>query len=165
MAQEMLERFRTLTRLPGTSGFEHEVRKYMREELSKYSDEIIQDKLGSIFGVKHGNGPKVMVAGHMDEVGFMVKRITKNGMLQFVTLGGWSPNVLQAQKVVVHSNNGPIYGVVSSTPPHLGGGDKPAIKDMMIDIGADSKEHAEELGVRPGQADRKSTRLNSSHQI
>lgn len=152
MDQEMIERFRTLTSLPGAPGFEHDVRKYMKEELAKYADEVIQDKLGSIFGVKYGKkGPKVMVAGHMDEVGFMVKYITKNGMLKFIPLGGWSPNVLQSQKVIVHSLNGPIYGVVSSTPPHLGGGDKPDINEMMIDIGADSRDHALGLGVRPGQ--------------
>jgi putative aminopeptidase FrvX len=153
MNKETIELFRTLTNLHGAPGFEHEVRKFMKEQLSQYSDEIIQDKLGSIFGVKKGNGsgPRVMVAGHMDEVGFMIKRITENGMIQFQTLGGWSAGVLSAQKVVVHTLNGPINGVVSSTPPHLGGSDKPEIKDMLIDIGADSREHAKELGVRPGQ--------------
>lgn len=152
MKKETIELFRTLTTLHGAPGFEHDVRKFMKEQLSKYADEIIQDKLGSIFGVKYGNndGPRVMVSGHMDEVGFMVTKITKNGMLKFQTLGGWSPNVLQAQKLVVHSKKGPIFGLVASTPPHLGGKDKPDIKEMMIDIGADSAEHAKELGVMPG---------------
>ncbi len=152
MNQETIELFKTLTTLHGAPGFEHDVRKFMREQLIKYSDEIIQDKLGSIFGVKQSisNGPKVMVAGHMDEVGFMVTKITENGMLKFQTLGGWSPNVLQAQKLVVHTLNGPIYGIIASTPPHLGGGDKPDVKQMLIDIGADSPSHAKELGVIPG---------------
>jgi|SRR5690554_405459 len=152
MNKDTIKLFKTLTTLHGAPGYEHDVRKFMKQELSKYSDEIIQDKLGSIFGVKHGNpdGPKVMVSGHMDEVGFMVTKITKNGMVKFQTLGGWSPNVLQAQKLVVHSKKGPIYGLVASTPPHLGGKDKPDIKQMMIDIGADSEKHAKELGVVPG---------------
>ena len=84
-----------------------------------------------------------MVSGHMDEVGFMVTKITKNGMLKFQTLGGWSPNVLQAQKwlfIVKRAD----FGLVASTPPHLGGKEKPNIKDMLIDIGADSEEHAKE---------------------
>lgn len=150
MNQETIELFRTLTSLHGAPGFEHEVRKFMKEQLALYADEVIQDKLGSVFGVKYGNGPKVMVAGHMDEVGFMVKRIRENGMLEFQPLGGWSAGVLQAQKVVVQSKFGPIYGVISSTPPHLGGSDQPDIKNMLIDIGADSKAHAMELGVMPG---------------
>ena len=74
MNEKTLELFKTLTELPGTSGNEHAVRKFMREQLSKYTDEIVQDRLGSIFGVKRGNenGPTVMVAGHIDEVGFIV---------------------------------------------------------------------------------------------
>ncbi len=152
MNKETIELFKTLTTLHGAPGYEHDVRKFMKTELQKYADEIIQDKLGSIFGVKHGDkdGPRVMVAGHMDEVGFLVTKITSNGMLKFQTLGGWSPNVLQAQKLVVHSKKGPIFGLIASTPPHLGGKDKPDIKQMMIDIGADSPEHAKELGVVPG---------------
>lgn len=151
--KETIELFKTLTNMHGAPGFEHEVRKFMKEQLSPYSDEIVQDKLGSIFGVKKGdtNGPRVMVAGHMDEVGFMVTKVTDSGMIKFQTLGGWSAGVLQAQKVIVHSLNGPIYGVISSTPPHLGGSDKPDIKTMLIDIGADNKDHAKELGIRPGQ--------------
>ncbi|HEY8364711.1 MAG TPA: M42 family metallopeptidase [Haloplasmataceae bacterium] len=153
MNKETIELFKTLTTSHGAPGYEHDVRKFMREQLSKYSDEIIQDKLGSIFGVKHGiekDGLRIMVSGHMDEVGFLVTKITKNGMLKFQTLGGWSPNVLQAQKLVVHSKKGPIYGIIASTPPHLGGDDKPEIKNMLIDIGADSDTHAKELGVEPG---------------
>ncbi|MDF2699709.1 MAG: glutamyl aminopeptidase family protein [Haloplasmataceae bacterium] len=152
MNQETLELFKTLTSLHGTSGFEHDVRKFMNEKLTQYSDEVIQDKLGSIFGVKHcdASGPVVMVAGHMDEVGFIVNKITKNGMLKIQPIGGWSPNVLQSQKLVIHSKKGPIYGVVASTPPHLGGGEKPDIKTMLLDIGADSEDHVKELGVMKG---------------
>src|SRR5690606_2006390 len=97
------------------------VRKFMKEELGKYADEIIQDGLGSVFGVKKGdeNGPRVMVAGHMDEVGFMVTSITKNGMIRFQTLGGWWSQVLLAQRVQIITDNGPVIGVVGSIPPHL----------------------------------------------
>jgi len=152
MNNDTIELFKTLTSLHGVAGYEHNVRSFMKEQLVKYSDEVIQDKLGSIFGVKHSDalGPRVMVAGHMDEVGFMVTKITKNGMLKFQTIGGWSPNVLQAQKLVVHSKKGPVFGIIASTPPHLGGGDKPDVKQMLIDIGADSEDHAKELGVLPG---------------
>ncbi|WP_379965336.1 M42 family metallopeptidase [Ectobacillus sp. sgz5001026] len=157
MNKETLDLFRTLTELPGTSGFEHEVRRFMKQELSKYSDELVQDGLGSIFGMKKGdeNGPRVMVAGHMDEVGFMVTQITKNGMLRFQPLGGWWNQVLLAQRVQVMTNNGPVVGVIGSIPPHILTDEQRAkpmdIKNMLIDIGADSKEQALELGIKPGQ--------------
>lgn len=83
MKQDTLELFRNLTELPGAPGNEHAVRQFMKKELEKYADEVIQDNLGGVFGVKKGNGPKVMVAGHMDEVGLMVTQITKNGMIRF----------------------------------------------------------------------------------
>ncbi|PLR68552.1 MULTISPECIES: M42 family metallopeptidase [Bacillaceae] len=157
MNQETLELFKTLTELPGAPGNEHAVRKFMRSELEKYSDEIVQDRLGSIFGVKRGqsDGPKIMVAGHMDEVGFMVTSVTKNGMIRFQTLGGWWSQVLLAQRVRIITEKGSIPGVIGSIPPHLLSEDqrnKPMqIKNMLIDIGADSEENAVELGIKPGQ--------------
>jgi len=152
-----MELFRTLTELQGASGFEHDVRRFMKQELSKYSDEIVQDRLGSIFGLKKGdeNGPRVLVAGHMDEVGFMVTQITPNGMVRFQTLGGWWSQVLLAQRVQIMTDNGPVIGVVGSVPPHLLSDEqrnRPMdIKNMLIDIGADSREEAHEIGVKPGQ--------------
>ncbi|GKU84840.1 M42 family metallopeptidase [Niallia sp. NCCP-28] len=158
MNQQTLELFKTLTELQGAAGNEHEVRNFMREQLSLYSDEIVQDKLGSIFGLKKGKSedPTVMVAGHMDEVGFMVTSITENGMLRFQPLGGWWSQVLLAQRVQVMTNNGPIIGVIASIPPHLLDDvqrNKPMdIKNMLIDIGADNKEDAKNIGIKPGQA-------------
>ncbi|WP_102026736.1 M42 family metallopeptidase [Salirhabdus sp. Marseille-P4669] len=155
MQKETLELFRTLTELPGAPGNEHAVRAFMKQELEKYSDEIIQDRLGGVFGVRHGEGPKVMVAGHMDEVGFMVTQITKNGMIRFQTLGGWWSQVLLAQRVQIITDNGPIVGVIGSIPPHnltQEQRQKPMdIKNMLIDIGADDKEDAERIGIKPGQ--------------
>ncbi|MCK9907130.1 peptidase M28, partial [Frankia sp. Cpl3] len=76
--------------------------------------------LGSIFGVKRGdeNGPRIMVAGHMDEVGFMVTHVSEKGFISFQTLGGWWGQVLLAQRVQVITKNGPIEGVIGSIPPH-----------------------------------------------
>ncbi|MBB6448111.1 putative aminopeptidase FrvX [Geomicrobium halophilum] len=148
--------FRTLTEMPGPPGHEHQVRAFMKGELEQYADEILQDKLGSVFGVKKGKAkdPKVMVAGHMDEVGFMVKSINKKGLLKFQTLGGWWSQVLLAQQVTVLTDNGPIPGVVGSTPPHLldeNTRKKPmAIEKMYIDIGADDEKDAKRMGVHPG---------------
>ncbi|WP_257351578.1 M42 family metallopeptidase [Pseudalkalibacillus decolorationis] len=157
MKEETLKLFQTLTELQGAPGFEHDVRKFVRSELEPVSDEIIQDGLGSVFGVKKGeeNSPKIMVAGHMDEVGFMVTQITPNGMLRFETLGGWWSQVLLAQRVQVMTDRGPIVGVIGSTPPHLleeSQRSKPMpMKQMYIDIGADNRDDAKAIGVRPGQ--------------
>lgn len=157
MQKETIEMFKTLTELPGAPGNEHAVRKYMRSELEKYSDELIQDNLGGIFGVRKGpeDSPRIMVAGHMDEVGFMVSAITDNGMIRFQPLGGWWSQVLLAQRVEIMTDNGPVIGVIGSIPLHLLSDavrNKPMdIKNMLIDIGADDKEDAEKIGIRPGQ--------------
>ena len=157
MNKETLDLFKTLTELPGAPGNEHAVRKFMKQELQKYSDEIIQDNLGSIFGVKRGNneGPRIMVAGHMDEVGFMVTQITDNGMLQFQPLGGWWNQVMLATRVEIMVGDKKVPGVIGSIPPHLLSEElrsKPMdIKNMLIDIGADDKSDALAIGIRPGQ--------------
>ncbi|WP_202078361.1 M42 family metallopeptidase [Caldalkalibacillus salinus] len=157
MKEQTRQLFKRLTEAPGAPGFEHEVRNIMKEELSPYADEIIQDNLGSVFGVKRGddNGPKVMVAGHMDEVGFMVTQVTEQGFIRFQTLGGWWSQVLLAQRVQIITDNGPVEGVVGSVPPHVLTPEqrkKPTdIKNMFIDIGADDQEDAKRIGIRPGQ--------------
>lgn len=157
MNSETREMFKTLTELPGAPGNEHAVRKFMRQELEKYSDRLIQDNLGSVFGVKDGqeDGPRIMVAGHMDEVGFMVTQITDNGMLRFQPLGGWWNQVMLATRVDVITSDKTIPGVIGSIPPHLLSEElrsKPMeIKNMLIDIGADNKDDALALGIRPGQ--------------
>ncbi|WP_066195069.1 M42 family metallopeptidase [Gracilibacillus timonensis] len=156
MNPETLALFRTLTELPGAPGNEHQVRSFIKQELTKYADDIIQDHLGGVFGVKHGKGPRVLVAGHMDEVAFMVTQITDNGMIRFQPLGGWWSQVLLSQRVEIHTPDKKIVGVVGSIPPHnLTPAEraKPMEqKNMLIDIGADDKEDAVRLGVKPGQS-------------
>jgi len=156
MNQETLDLFKTLTELPGASGNEHQVRKFMKQELTKYADELIQDNLGGVFGVRNGEGPRVMAAGHMDEVGFMVTQITESGLLRFQPLGGWWNQVVMAERVHIMTSGGPVIGVISSTPPHHlsdSQRNKPMeIKNMLIDIGADNKEDVKQIGVKPGDS-------------
>src|SRR5690625_7825200 len=120
----------------------------MEGELKQYADEVIYDNLGGVFGVKKGEGPKVMVAGHMDEVGFMVTQITKNGMIRFQPLGGWWNQVLLAQRVQIMTDNGPVIGVIGSIPPHNLTEEqrkKPMeIKYKINDSGADDEEDGAE---------------------
>ena len=99
-----IERFKELTMLDGTSGFESDVSKYLEKNLSKYADEIKFDNLGGIYAIKKSkkeNANTVMIAAHMDEVGFVVTKILPNGFLKFETLGGFREDVLLAQTYTV----------------------------------------------------------------
>ena len=144
-----------ITEAGGVPGYETEVRAIMRQYLEGVAA-IEQDKMGSIIG-KHVGGndhPRVMLAGHMDEIGFMVKLITKEGFVRFQALGGWWDQVLLGHRVVIKTAKGDLIGVLGAKPPHLLGEEerKKVVekKDMYIDIGAGSEEEVRELGVRPG---------------
>jgi len=153
-----LQMMKELTDAKAISGHEAEAREVMEKYLEPVSDRVYTDNLGSIIGEKVGeeSGPKVMVAGHLDEVGFMVTRIDKNGFLYFQTIGGWWNQVMLAQRVTIMTKKGNVTGVIGSKPPHILSPEerkKPVeIKDMFIDIGASSKEEAESFGVRPGDS-------------
>ncbi|RTE08694.1 M42 family metallopeptidase [Paenibacillus whitsoniae] len=157
MNAETLALFKTLTEMQAAPGFEREIRAFVRGELAKYTDEFVQDGLGSLFGVVRGDesGPRIMVAGHFDEVGFLVTGITEHGTVKFQPLGGWFSQVLPAQRVQIMTEQGPIIGVIGSVPVHLldeAARSKPAdIKTMYIDIGAEDKAEALRFGVKLGQ--------------
>jgi putative aminopeptidase FrvX len=156
MDDQVLSMFKELTEAPGAPGHEGPAREIMRKYIAPFSDETYTDNLGSLIAVKKGTseGPKIMVAGHLDEVAFMVTMITDKGFLRFQPLGGWWEQVMLAQRVTVLTRKGSIEGVIGSTPPHILSPEarkKPVDKkNMFIDIGASSKEEAEEFGVRPG---------------
>jgi putative aminopeptidase FrvX len=144
-----------LTEAPGVSGYEAEVRAIIRGELSSVCT-IEQDRLGSIVCKQVGlsERPKVMLAGHMDEIGFMVKQITKEGYIRFVNLGGWWNQVMLTQRVMIETSRGEVQGVIGAKPPHILSAEesKKVVDraDMHIDIGATSPEEVEAAGVRPG---------------
>lgn len=153
---ETLTMLKDLTDAKGIPGNEKEARDVMKKYIQPFADEITTDGLGSLIAKKVGNenGPKIMVAGHLDEVGFMVTKIDDKGFLRFQTVGGWWSQVMLAQRVTVVTNKGDITGVIGSKPPHVLSPEvrkKPyEIKDMFIDIGATSREEAMEWGVLPG---------------
>lgn len=145
-----------LTSARGIAGNEDEVREVFKAYAKDFADDIFFDGLGSVIA-KHGagGGPKVFISGHMDEVGFMVTKITEKGFLEFQTIGGWWNQVMLAQQVEIKTMDGEIiHGVIGSKPPHVLSPEarkKPyEIKDMFIDIGASSEEEAKEWGIRPG---------------
>ncbi|WP_433743545.1 M42 family metallopeptidase [Falsibacillus pallidus] len=151
-----LEMLKELTDAKGIPGNEREPREVMKKYIEPFADEILTDGLGSLIAKKSGdeNGPKIMVSGHLDEVGFMVTQIDDKGFLRFQPVGGWWSQVMLAQRVTIVTNKGDVTGVIGSKPPHILPAEarrKPVeIKDMFIDIGAQSKEEAAEWGVRPG---------------
>ncbi len=153
---ETLQMLKDLTDAKGIPGNEREPREVMKKYIESYADSISTDGLGSLIAEKVGDekGPKIMVAGHLDEVGFMVTQIDDKGFIRFQTVGGWWSQVMLAQRVTIVTRKGDITGVIGSKPPHI----LPAevrkktveIKDMFIDIGASSREEAMEWGVKPG---------------
>lgn len=155
---DTLTMLKDLTDAKGVPGNEKEPRDVMKKYITPFADEVYTDNLGSLIAKKVGkeNGPKIMVAGHLDEVGFMVTRIDDNGFIYFQTVGGWWSQVMLAQRVTIMTKNGDLTGVIGSKPPHILPADQRKkaidIKDMFIDIGASSKEEAQEFGVRPGDS-------------
>ncbi|MDF1506973.1 M42 family metallopeptidase [Robertmurraya sp. DFI.2.37] len=153
---ETLLMLKELTDAKGIPGNEREPREVMKKYIAPFSDEVTTDGLGSLIAKKVGKegGPKIVVAGHLDEVGFMVTQIDDKGFLRFQTVGGWWSQVMLAQRVTVVTNKGGVTGVIGSKPPHILSPEarkKPVeIKDMFIDIGASSREEAQEWGVKPG---------------
>jgi len=152
---ETLTMLKELTDAPGVSGFEEPARRVMRRYLEPLGD-VTTDNIGSIIGRKIGRsgGPKIVLAGHLDEIGFMVSRITDEGYLKFQTLGGWWEQVMLAQRVEVLTRDGRVPGVIGSKPPHILTAEarKKVFekKDMFIDVGAGSRAEVEEFGIRPG---------------
>jgi endoglucanase len=144
-----------LTESDGVAGYEAETRRVVRKYFEPLG-EILEDKLGSLICKKKGvvEEPKVILAGHMDEIGFMVKLITKEGFVRFTPLGGWWDQVLLGHRVRIRTNKGSILGVLGAKPPHLLSDDErkkvSEKKDMYIDIGATSQQEVEDAGVRVG---------------
>lgn len=158
---DLFEKIKEVTEIPAISAFEQPVRDYIRKEMADSVDEFVTDGLGGIFGVKHSKiaqAPKVMVAAHMDEVGFMVSEIKADGTMRAVEIGGWNPLSVSSQRFKLFTREGQVIPVITgSTPPHLSRGQGgspglPSIADIIFDAGFSDKAEAESFGVRPGDA-------------
>jgi putative aminopeptidase FrvX len=150
LLKEMLDSF-------GPAGFERETAVIVKKVVKAYADEVTTDKLGSVIFSHKGTAerPKVLLAGHIDEVGFVISGIDeRTGFLTFNPLGGWWDQVLLTQRVIVRTEKGDLYGVIAAKPPHLLPPEeqkKVVEKKMMhIDIGSSSKKETEEMGVKIG---------------
>jgi endoglucanase len=144
-----------LTQAHAISGHEDEVRAIFVDELEECG-ELSTDRNGSVFCETSGEGPRILVAGHMDEVGFMVQNITADGFIQFLGIGGWWEHNLLSQRVEILTRGGDkVLGVVASRPPHF----LPeaqrrqvmSMDQMYIDVGAESRRDVmEAFGISLG---------------
>lgn len=152
---QRLTMLQELTEVDGLPAFEDGIRGVFRKYLQDVA-ELETDGLGSVVARKEGlpGGPRIMLSGHMDEIGFLVKSITKKGFIQFSSLGGWWGHVVLAQRMCIKGSSGDVMGVVGSKPPHILTEKERKnvleIKDMFIDVGARDREEAESFGIRPG---------------
>lgn len=144
---------KTLTETHGVPGYEKEIRAVIRPMLENVG-EVTTDKLGSLICEIEGEGPRVLMMAHMDEIGFMVRHITKEGFIKFIQLGGWWDQVLLGHRVIIKTRKGDVLGIIGAKPPHLVDADERSKvvekKKMYIDIGVSSAAEVEEAGIRIG---------------
>ena len=152
----LAENLEKLSNACGVAGREEEVRNLMIKMLKPYADEVKLDRMENVIAIKKGKttAPKVMLAAHMDEVGLMVKTITKDGFLQFTKMGGIDDRILLAQKVSVLTEKAALPGVVGSKPPHIQKEEERkkivTYDEMFLDVGAEDREDAKAMGVKIG---------------
>ncbi|HHU24741.1 MAG: M42 family metallopeptidase [Bacilli bacterium] len=154
---DKLELLKRLTETPGISGFEKPVRMLMKQEFENLALPVRYDNLGSIVATinEQPSGPKIALAGHMDEIGFVITKITDKGYLKFQTVGGWWSQVMLAQQYDVHTADGKKYrAVMGSKPPHLLSNEERSktvnIEKMYLDIGVKDKAEVDALGIKVG---------------
>ena len=155
MDVQSVEFLKRLLDAPGPSGFEARPARVWREEAGSIADEVTADVSGNSLATLNPRGePRVMLAGHIDEIGLMVTHIDDEGYLYFEGIGGWDPQVLVGQRVKLLSKKEDVLGVIGKKPIHLIKGDEKdkasKIEDLWIDIGAKDREAAKRRGVRVG---------------
>lgn len=144
-----------LCETPGIPGYEDRLRAIVKEELQPLVDELRIDVMGNVIGIKRGAAPRVMVAAHMDEIGFMVRHIDKNGFLRLQPIGGFDARMLVAQRVLVHTRAGQTLRgalMASTKPTHVLTDEErnraPKLEQLFVDLGLPA-EKVQEL-VEPG---------------
>jgi putative aminopeptidase FrvX len=164
--QRLFDELKSLTDLPGTAGFEQPVVRFLRDKVADLCDQVEVDSIGNVYAVVRGedSGFKVLVPAHSDAVGFVVRFIEPNGHLRIGNLGRIPPYLVYGQRVVIHSENGPLYGVVATKPGHIlfassgaeqreypaGRLEVPNYDALFVDVGASSAAEADDMGIRPG---------------
>ncbi|HNR24900.1 MAG TPA: M42 family metallopeptidase [Candidatus Bipolaricaulis anaerobius] len=147
-----MELLRKLSEAAGVPGREEEVRTIVRGALKGHVDTVEVDRLGNLIAHKKGQGPKVVVAGHMDEIGFLVSHVDEEtGFLRIEPVGGFDPRTLIASRVTVHAKGGPLLGLIGTKPVHILTDEERKkeirIQDLFVDIGLPGKRAAKAVRV------------------
>ncbi len=151
MRKESLQFLKDLIAAPSPSGFEQPAQAVVRERMAQYADEIRTDVHGNVMAIKNPDAePRVMLAGHCDQVGMMVQHINDEGYLSFRAIGGVDPVIVVGTRVIIHNERGTVLGVIGRKPIHVLTPEertKPQLElnRMFIDIGAKDKKAAEKL--------------------
>ncbi|MEO0146437.1 MAG: M42 family metallopeptidase [candidate division WOR-3 bacterium] len=150
MKKESLDFLKRLMEAPSPSGYEGPAAEIWRAEAKKFSDQVKTDLHGNTIAVLNkGGSPRVMLAGHIDEIGLMIQSIDENGFARFQGVGGWDPQILPGQRVVFIGKKGPVKGIIGKKPVHLmeQGERTKAVKieELWVDFGTGSKKETEEL--------------------
>ncbi len=150
MKADSVDFLKSIVEVPSPSGFEQPVRELISNRMKVFCDEVRHDVMGNVIGVLNpGAKIRVMLAGHCDEIGMMVKNITKEGYVYFAAIGGIDPTLLAGQRVLIHNEKGDVPGVIGKKAIHLMEKDElgkaPTIHDLWIDVGAKDKKAAEKL--------------------
>ncbi len=139
------------SRTPSPSGYERPIQDVVRAWAARLADEVRTDRHGNVIAVAAipNGSPRIMLAGHCDQIGLMVQHIDDNGFLYVQPIGGWDMQILLGQNLTVWARQGPISGVVSRRAPHLLTNEErnkvPQFTDVWVDIGAKDRKEAEEL--------------------
>lgn len=150
MRTESLDFLKSILANPSPSGFEQPVQKVWREYTGAFCDRVHTDTHGNTIGVVNAGGnPRIMFAGHCDEIGFIIRYIDDKGFLSFGAIGGFDESIVPGRRVTIHTAKGPVSGVIGKTPIHLMKPDDrkkgAEINDLWIDIGVRDKQEAEEV--------------------
>jgi endoglucanase len=154
MEATALEFFKRVLETPSPSGYESKLQTLVREYIGPHADRVTTDVHGNLIAVKNAAAPlRLMLAGHCDQIGLIVQHIDEQGFIYPQAIGGWDPQVLIGQRMVVWSDAGPVPGVIARKPIHLLEEDErkqaPKLHDLWIDIGATTRAEADRL-VRIG---------------
>lgn len=150
MQKESLSFLKSLLETPSPSGFERPIQDVVRRWVQPFADEVRTDRHGNVMAVRNPEGhPRIMLAGHCDQIGLMVQHIDDHGFLYIQPIGGWDIQILLGQNLTVWTRQGGVPGVVSRRAPHLMTNEErtkvPQFTDVWIDIGAKDKKDAESV--------------------
>jgi putative aminopeptidase len=151
-----LEQLCHMCHLSALSGHEEDMIRYLKRELSQYLPDVRVDRLGNVIGCKPGSpsGPSVMLFAHMDEIGFMVRKVEENGFVRITRVGGVPEKSLPAQRLTLRGDRGDVFGVIGPRSHHLTPADEKfkvvEINDLYVDVGAHCKAEVQRMGIHPG---------------